>query len=123
MIKLGHIIEMELLRDYPPEVVKEIEFNIEIYDMEYGKHRNIFEDLGGYVVVIEDESEIQEASSIIGSDLTQDAMPEYVDIIGCMSKKIFTLSLFLCGSDFGIIAVMPFNVTPEHLLQYVDNKP
>ena len=118
MIKIGQARELGLLKKYPVEVAEEVQFNINIHGREYGEYINIFEDLGGYVVVIDDESELQEVNLMIGSDITQNAIPEFVAVLRCETKEVFTLSLFLCGNEFGIITVIPYKITPENLLQY-----
>ncbi|HBW14524.1 MAG TPA: hypothetical protein DEF30_11965 [Proteiniclasticum sp.] len=118
MIKLGHSRDIEAVHHLPSEVVEEILENLKILDEEYGEDRNISEDLGGYVVVITKDSDLKDLSSLIGGDLNSEAIPEYVDIIRCATKEVFTISLFLCGSDFGIIAVIPYTITPKYLLSY-----
>ncbi|SDJ40300.1 hypothetical protein [Proteiniclasticum ruminis] len=118
MIKLGHSRDIEAVHHLPSEVVEEILDNLKVLDEEYGEDRNISEDQGGYVVILTKESDLKDLSSLIGGDIINEAIPEYVAIIRCATKEVFTVSLFICGSDFGIIAVIPYKITPKYLLSY-----
>ena len=60
---------------------------LSVLDENYGQDRNIYEDDGGFAIIIEDEKQLQEASAYI--DL-QDDIYEYIEEINenyiCMLK-------------------------------------
>ena len=92
---------LEASKDYPGEVVKEIFKIIEILESNYGINRNIEENLGGYVLIVENIVDIE----ILKQDKLQGLIPEYTDIIECSEGVNWTSSLFLLSSDFSIVVV------------------
>lgn len=82
--------QLEELRDYPIEVINSISENIEILDDNYGANRNIYNDLGGYVVIAENivVIEILKQGKLLG------VIPEYTDIIECSEGVNWTFSFF-----------------------------
>ena len=41
---------------------------------------------------------------------------EYVDRVECSNGKIYTSSLVLCSSDYGISLIIPMEITPKNIL-------
>ncbi len=61
MIKLGSKVELERLEvELDKEVREKVEEVLTILDEEYGEDRNIIKDLGGFVALIEDITDIKE---------------------------------------------------------------
>lgn len=92
---------LEDLKDYPVEVVKEIFKVIEILEANYGINRNIEADLGGYILIAENIVDIER----VKRDKLQSLVPEYTDVIECKEGVNWTSSLFLLSSDYAVIVV------------------
>ncbi len=105
MIKIGHVKELEALKVLlPNEVVDVIRDAVTILDIEYGESRDVDNGYGGYVLIIEEEGEIEKLKDLY-IDL-KTVIPEYVDAIECSDGQVFTSSLILLGSDFEIVVIM-----------------
>lgn len=115
MIELTHLKEINKADRLPKEVQENIEAIISILDEEYGSNRDQYKDNGGYVIVVEDESDFQiiKEKAHINVD---DVIVEYVDKIECSNEKIYTSSLVLCNSDYSVSLVIPFEITPKNIL-------
>ncbi|XZK75011.1 hypothetical protein ACSXCI_14715 [Clostridium perfringens] len=48
------------LSDYPIEVIQSISETIDILNENYGENRNVDEDLGGYVLIVESIEDIKD---------------------------------------------------------------
>ena len=79
-------------------VTKAIEDQLNVLDESYGAERNIDTDLGGYVLILENEEDVIEARE----NILKDIIPEYVDDIECEGGKQYSLSLFLLSSDYAL---------------------
>ena len=99
MKKIYKESQLEELRNYPIEVIKSISETIEILDDNYGENRSIDNDLGGYIVIVENIVVIE----ILKQDKLQGLIPEYTDVIECSEGVNWTSSLFLLSSDFSIV--------------------
>lgn len=117
MIKIGHVREVETLEGVPSEIVDVIRDAVTILDTEYGESRDVGSGYGGYVLLIEEEDELEKLKDIY-IDL-EIAIPEYVDVIECVNGQIFTSSLILMGNDFGAVIVMPLLLLPKNLREYI----
>lgn len=93
--------DLELLKEIPKELLNVIEDIIMILDREYGSNRKVNIDLRGYVVIVENNIDIE----ILKRDKLQGLIPEYTDVIKCSEGVNWTSSLFLLSSDFSIIVV------------------
>ena len=58
MIKLWKKEDLNLLSEYPKEVVENVDNSINILDESYGYNRKLTDD-GGYVCIIEDIKEVE----------------------------------------------------------------
>ena len=115
MIEITYLREMKKVQELPIEVQEVMKGILEILDSEYGAYRDKYADNGGYVVVaesIEDFKEIQKKTNIDVNDI----IVEYVDKIECSNGKVYTNSLVLCNNDYSISLIIPFEITPENLL-------
>ena len=93
--------QLKELGDYPIEVINSISEIIGILDENYGANRHIDNDLGGYVLIVENIINIE----ILKQDKLQGLIPEYTDVIECSGGVNWTSSLFLLSSDFSIVVV------------------
>lgn len=93
--------QLKELKHYPVEVIKSISETIEILDDNYGADRNIDNDLGGYVLIVENTVDIE----MLEQDKLQGLLAEYTDIIECSEGVNWTSSLFLLSGDFAIVVV------------------
>ena len=114
MIKLLNLKEMNKVSKLPKEVQNNIEGILTILDESYGEDRSKNDD-GGYVIVVEekDDFEIIEKNTHISID---NVIVEYVDRIECSNGQIYTSSLVLCSSDYGISLIIPMEITPKNIL-------
>lgn len=101
MIKISHVKEVAGLH-VPQEVIAVIREAVTILDEEYGVEREE-SGYGGYVLVLESDNEIADLKDY-GIDVDMD-IPEYVNRIVCEGSQIYTSSLVLVGSDFGILLI------------------
>ena len=110
MIKIFSKEQSRKVINYPEEVIDSIYEIIEILDDNYGQNRNIYNDLGGYVLVAENIVDIE----ILKQDKLQCLVPEYTDVIEVMNGENYTSSLYLLSSDFSIVVV-----TTEELSKFL----
>ena len=110
MIKIFSKEQLRKVINYPEEVIDSIYEIIEILDDNYGQNRNIYNDLGGYVLVAENIVDIE----IFKQEKLKGLVPEYTDIIECSEGVNWTSSLFLLSSDFSIVVV-----TTEELSKFL----
>lgn len=82
-------------------VISTIEDQLNILDDIYGVERNIDEDLGGYVLVLEIKDDVIEAKE----NILKDIIAEYVDDIEGEGDKQYCLYLFLLSSDYAVVIV------------------
>ena len=115
MIELTHLKGINKADRLPKEVQENIEGILSILDEEYGADREQYKDNGGYVIVVEDESDFQiiREKAHINVD---NVIVEYVDNIECSNGKAYTSSLSLCNSDYSVSLVIPFEITPKNIL-------
>lgn len=92
---------MNTIKHLPEQVVDAIVPDLIILDEFYGVDRNIEEDLGGYVVVIEAMEDIKKLEDSRLYVYKQEA--EYVDELQ-VGEETWIKSLFLLNSDFGVVA-------------------
>lgn len=110
MRKIFNKKEIKELRKFSIEVIKSIFETIEILDENYGADRNVDNDLGGYVLVVENIVDIE----ILKQDKLKGLVAEYTDVIESSEGVNWTSSLFLLSSDFAIVVV-----TTEELSKFL----
>ena len=69
---------------------------LSVLDENYGQNRNIYEDDGGFAIIIEDEQQLQEACAHV--DLEADIY-EYIEEI----NEIYICMLKLCNNEFSVM--------------------
>lgn len=118
MIELAYLAEMEQVKSLPKKIQKTIEGILQELDSEYGANRDKYEDNGGYIVVVEKEEDFQIIKDKIYIDCDS-IIPEYVDKIVCSDNETYTSSLILCNNDYAILLIIPIEVIPQNLKNYI----
>ncbi len=117
MIKLYKKEELNLLSEYPKEVVENVDNIINILDENYGYNRKLTDD-GGYVCTIEDIKDIEN----LKSNILKGLLEEFSDIVSLKLVKessviyeTITNRLQKCGELLGIELV-------DHIIVGDDDK-
>lgn len=111
MIELTHLKEISKADRLPKEVQENIEGILSILDEEYGADRDQYKDNGGYVIVVEDESDFEIIKKKAHIDV-DNVVVEYVDKIECSNEKnIYKLISFVQQWLFSIISNTFWNNT------------
>jgi hypothetical protein len=118
MIEVSYLREYEKVKVLPKEVQETIQGILQILDTEYGADRNKYEDDGGYVLVVEEEKDFEEIKNKTYIDCT-DVIAEYVDKIVCSSGETYTNSLIICNNDYAVSLIIPMELTPQNLKDYM----
>lgn len=100
MKKLYKLEQIEELKSkYEKEVLQSIEEVITVLNENYGgEFRNVDDELGGYVILIDNEEEVKS----IQSEILKDIIPEFTDEIKSDEGIIYYSSLFLLSSDYAV---------------------
>lgn len=115
MLELATVKDMVKIENNALPLKESVKVVLEILDNNYGENRDIKLDLGGYVIVIEDEQDLEELNNIHIDVNT--AIPEFVDIIG---NKEYVNVLLILSSDYAISLFMPYSLTPTNFLENID---
>lgn len=107
MIKLFKQNQLQVRQQYTKEVIKNAKETIEILNKNYGESRNVDDDLGGYICIVENIIDIE----ILKQDKLKALIPEYTDLIECKEGVNYTSSLFLLSSDFSIVVITTEELT------------
>ncbi len=118
MIEVSSLREKEKLTTMLQEVQEIIQGILQILDTEYGADRNKYEDNGGYVIIVERKEDFEKIKEKTHIDC-DDIIAEYVDKIICSNGEIYTNSLIICNSDYSISLLIPLELTPENLKNYI----
>lgn len=111
MINLLKKEDLNLLSEYPKEVVASVDNIINILDENYGYNRKLTGD-GGYVCIIEDIKEVENLKSNIFKGLVE----EFNDVIYEDEVNIYSSTLYILSSDYSV-TVISKNEETEYLLK------
>lgn len=118
MIKIGLHKEISKINQVPKEVYRVINDILKALDKHYGSNREIDKDMGGYILIITKEEELDELTAT-NININQ-SYPEYVDRIVVQGDNEemgdWTNSLILSNNDFGISLIMPVAITPKNFI-------
>lgn len=64
---------------YPRKVIKSISETVSIINDNYGEKRDAENDLGGYILIVENIVDIE----VLKQDKLKSLIPEYTDVIKC----------------------------------------
>ncbi len=102
MIKVGKEKNLRKIKDkYDKKIIMGIEAILQILDNNYGKERDVENDLGGYVLIAENIIDIE----MLKQDKLKGLIPEYTDLIECKEGVNWTSSLFLLSNDYAIVVL------------------
>lgn len=110
--------DLQQAYDLPQEVQETIAYIVKMLDINYGTERDSDSD-GGYVVLLENTDDMALLEEELGIDLESDATPEYVETIPTSTGKTFTNTLILFNNECGITILMPLEITPDNLKEYI----
>lgn len=111
MQKISTKADCDRLIGLPPPVHQRIEETVAILNYHYGENRHIDKDLGGYVLLIEKKEDFLEFKKIFSKEISRITV-EYTDTIFWSDKPTHTASLFLVSSDFSVLLIIPYSLTP-----------
>lgn len=119
MIKVGLTKDLFRVLNVPNEVIEVLNKVTYVLEENYGADRDIDKDMGGYILLFEENDDIKLLYEELYMDINADAIPEFVDFIKCSDGQTFTHTLILCNNDFGISIFMPLEITPDNLKEYI----
>lgn len=111
MINLWKKEDLNVLSEYPKEVVENVDNIINILDENYGFNRKLTDD-GGYVCIVEDIKEVEDLKSNILKGLVE----EFSDVIYEDEANIYNSTLYILSSDYSL-TVISKNEETEYLLR------
>ena len=111
MIKLWKKEDLNLLSEYPKEVVENVDNSINILDESYGYNRKLTDD-GGYVCIIEDIEEVR----YLKLNILKGLVEEFSDVIYEDKVNTYNSTLYLLSSDYSV-TVISKNEETEYLLK------
>ena len=110
MINLWKKDDLNLLSEYPKEVVENVDNVITILDESYGDNRKSTDD-GGYVCVIEDIEEVE----YLKVNVLKELVEEFNDVIYEDNVDKYSSTLYLLSSDYSITVITKNELTDELL--------
>jgi len=110
MIKLWKKEYLNLLSEYPKEVVESVYNIIDILDENYGYNRKLT-DNGGYVCVIQDIEEVE----YLKVNILKGLVEEFSDVIYEDNVDKYSSTLYILSSDYSITVITKNEVTDELL--------
>ena len=93
--------QLKELESYPREVREAIENTLDVLEENYGTDRGIGADVGGYVILVETITGVEE----IRENILKGTAEEYTDVIEVVNRENYTSSLYLLSSDYAIVVV------------------
>ena len=110
MINLWKKEDLNLLSEYPKEVVENVNNVINILDENYGYNRKLTDD-GGYVCIIEDIEEVR----YLKLNILKGLVEEFSDVIYEDNVDKYNSTLYLLSSDYAITIITKNYATDELL--------
>lgn len=110
MINLWKKEDLNLLSEYPKEVVESVYNIIDILDENYGYNRKLT-DNGGYVCIIEDIKEVE----YLKLNILKGLVEEFSDVIYEDNVDKYSSTLYILSSDYSITVITKNEVTDELL--------
>ena len=110
MINLWKKDDLNLLSQYPREVIENVDNVITILDESYGDNRKSTDD-GGYVCVIQDIEEVEYLKVNVLKGLVQ----EFSDVIYEDNVDKYSSTLYLLSSDYSITVITKNEATDKLL--------
>ena len=102
MIKiLKNQVDAKRIKDWDERVMVQVRAVLAVLDESYGKDRNIQKDLGGFVLLCDGDTMVDELEEVV--NLSYD-LYEWADEIETYNET-YVMALFLLSSDYSIITV------------------
>ena len=114
MLELGTVKDMVQIENHALPLRESVKVVLEILDNNYGEDRDVKRDLGGYVVIVENEQDFEELKNL-NIDVNVD-IPEFVDVIG---NNEYTNTLLILSCDYAVSIIAPYDITPTNFLEYI----
>lgn len=103
MIKIGTVKEIDKVKMLPIKVIEAVRDSLVVLDETYGAERDIEQDLGGFIAIIQNEKDI-EMLKAMKLDIHRD-IPEYVEKILISVEELWVKILFLLSNDYAIVVI------------------
>ena len=110
MINLWKKEDLNLLLEYPKEVVENVDNVIDILDENYGYNRKSTDD-GGYVCIIENIKEVE----YLKVNILKGLVEEFSDVIYENNIDRYNSTLYLLSSAYSITIITKNEMTDELL--------
>lgn len=110
MINLWKKDDLNLLSEYPREIVDNVDNVITILDESYGDNRKLTYD-GGYVCVIQDIEEVE----YLKVNVLKGLVEEFSDVIYEDNVDKYSSTLYLLSSDYSITVITKNEATDKLL--------
>lgn len=110
MINLWKKEDLNLLSEYPREIVDNVDNVIIILDESYGESRKLTDD-GGYVCVIEDIEEVE----YLKVNILKGLIEEFSAVIHEDDIDKYNSTLYLLSSDYAVTVITKNEATDELL--------
>ncbi|HBG3821708.1 TPA: hypothetical protein KQC85_003150 [Clostridioides difficile] len=110
MINLWKKEDLNLLSEYPREIVDSVDNVIDVLNESYGNDRKITDD-GGYVCAIEDIEEVK----YLKVNILKGLVEEFSDVIYEDNVDKYNSTLYLLSSDYAITVITRNEATDELL--------
>ncbi len=120
MKKIGTKKDYGIMGGIPPSVIEKITETVDILNRYYGENRDIYKNLGGYVILIEGKEDLSEIEEVLHKNM-DDVISEYTDIIYWEGTPVYTSSQIQLSSDYAIVLFIPYQITPNSLLKQAEN--
>ncbi|MBH6948100.1 hypothetical protein I6A93_10285 [Clostridioides difficile] len=111
MINLWKKEDLNLLSEYPKEVLENVNNVINILDENYGSNRKLTDD-GGYVCIIDDIKDIEYLKSNVLNGLIE----EFSDVVYEDKINTYSSTLYILSSDYSV-TIISKNEETEYLLR------
>ncbi len=104
----------------PPSVIEKITETVDILNRYYGENRDIYKNLGGYIILVETEHDLSGLEEVLHENM-DNVICEFTDIIYWEGKPVYTSSQIQLSSDYAIVLFIPYRITPTSLLKQAEN--
>ena len=107
---LGTVADLEKIHIADKELKASVKQYLSVLDENYGQNRNVYEDDGGFAIIVEDESDLQEASEYVNMETD---IYEYIEEI----NEHYLVILKLCNNEFSIMIYIRKILCSEEVLE------
>lgn len=98
---LRNVKETYRYKNWDEQVMVQVRAILAVLDEEYGENRNIHKDLGGFVLLCDSETTVEELEEVV--NLSYD-LYEWADEIETYNDT-YVMALYLLSSDYSVVTV------------------